>query len=66
MTKNLDELKMIVDLAKTGGMMEAQNKMMEEQLQEKDEEIARQKEMLKERSYSSTSCSTYSKPSVTC
>lgn len=66
MTKNLDELKMIVDLAKTGGMMEAQNKMMEEQLQEKDEEIARQKEMLKERSYSSTSCSTYLKPSVTC
>ena len=49
MTKNLDELKMIVDLAKTGGMMEAQNKMMEEQLQEKDEEIARQKEMLKEK-----------------
>ena len=49
MAKDLDELKMIVDLAKTGGMMEARNMMMEEQLQQKNEEIASLKEMLKEK-----------------
>jgi type III secretion system FlhB-like substrate exporter len=49
MAKDLDELKMIVDLAKTGGMMEARNSMMVEQLQKKDDEIAALKEMLKEK-----------------
>ena len=49
MAKDLDELKMIVDLAKTGGMMEARNLMMEELVKQKDEELAQLKEMLKEK-----------------
>lgn len=49
MAKDLDELKMIVDLAKTGGIMEARNMMMEEQMRQKDDEIAQLKEMLKEK-----------------
>ena len=46
MAKDLEEFKMIIDLAKNGGMMEARIAMMEDQQKQKDEEIAKLREML--------------------
>ena len=49
MAKDLEEFKMIIDLAKNGGMMEARIAMMEDQQKQKDEEIAKLREQLKEK-----------------